>query len=267
MCAICGSVGLAAPCANTGAVSRHSVARPADNLTIMGTSISYGRRAVPCISRDWMQEDAGGSGRLDRADALNHDFRHVLATSAAERETGRERRPELPVEFRTQENTGAVQPRLDRLRPQTEQVGRFLHAHPFDDACNEDGAEGIGKLIDRLFQHRAYLALRHGFLRIAAGHRGWKMNDLRLLTIVPICLPVDGWLSAPQATQGFVHGDARDPRTEGSIAAKHVEAGKCAHVGFLHHILGFRVVAQDTARNAEQTPVVPRGYGANRGFV
>src|SRR5215471_11533168 len=256
MCAICGSVGLAAPCANTGAVSRHSVARPADNLTIMGTSISYGRRAVPCISSDWMQEDAAGSRRLDRADALNHDFRHVLATSAAEWETGRERRPELPVEFRTQENTGAVQPRLDRLRPQTEQIGRLLDAHPFDDSCNEDGAEGIGKLIDRPFQHHAYLALRHGFLRIAAGHRGWKMNDLRLLTVVAICFPVDGRFSAPQAPQGFVHGDARDPRAESSIATEHAEAGKRTQVGLLHHILGFRVVAQNTARNTEQAAVV-----------
>src|SRR5262249_24216987 len=214
-----------------------------------------------------MQEDAGGSRRLDRADALNHDFRHVLATSAAERETGRERWSELPVEFRTQENTGAVKPRLDRLRSQTEQVGRFLYAHPFDDACNEDGAEGIGKLIDRLFQHRAYLALRHGFLRVAAGRRDWKMNDLCLLTVVAVCLPVDGLFSAPHAAQGFVHGDARVPRAESSIAAEHVETGKRAHVGFLYHILGFRIVAQNTARNAEQTTVVTRGYGAHCSFI
>jgi hypothetical protein len=73
--------------------------------------------------------------------------------------------------------------------------------------------------------------------------------------------------SAPQAPQGFVHGDARDPRAESSIAAEHVEAGKRAHVGFLHHILGFRVVAQNTARNAEQTTVVTRGYSAHRSFI
>ena len=48
---------------------------------------------------------------------------------------------------------------------------------------------------------------------------------------------------------------------------KHVEAGKRAHVGFLHDILGFRVIAQNAARNAEQATVVPPGDGANRGFI
>ena len=39
-----------------------------------------------------------------------------------------------------------MQPRFDGFRPQAEQIGGFLHAHPFDNPCNEDSAEGIRKL-------------------------------------------------------------------------------------------------------------------------
>ena len=92
-----------------------------------------------------------------------------------------------------------MQPRFDGFRPQAEQIGGFFYAHPFDNPCNEDGAESIGKLIDRLLQHRAYLALRHGFLRIAAGRRGRKMNDLRLIAVDPVGLPVDRRFPAPQS--------------------------------------------------------------------
>ena len=93
------------------------------------------------------------------------------------------------------------------------------------------------------------------------------MNDLRLVTVFVVCFPVDCRFPAAQPAQRFVHGDAGDPGAESRIAAKHVEAGKRTYVGFLHDILGFRVIAQDAARNAEQASVVPRGYGANRGFI
>src|ERR1044071_1322279 len=49
MCAICGSDGFAAPWAKMGADSRQSAAIPADNLKNMGTSVSHGPLAVPCI--------------------------------------------------------------------------------------------------------------------------------------------------------------------------------------------------------------------------
>ena len=87
------------------------------------------------------------------------------------------------------------------------------------------------------------------------------------LTVFAVCFPVDCRFPSAQPAQRFVHGDAGDPGAESGIAAEHVEAGKCAYVGFLHDILGFRVIAQDAARNAEQPSVVPRGYGANRGLV
>src|SRR5262249_49453910 len=155
---------------------------------------------------NWMQADAGGSRQLDHADALNDDFRHALATPATERETGRECRTKLPVEFRSQQNAGAMQPRFDGFGPQTEQISGFLNAHPFDNACDENGAESAGKLINCLFQHRAYLALRHSFLRIAAGRRGRKMNDVRLVTVFAVCFPVDSGFPAAQSAQSLVHG-------------------------------------------------------------
>src|SRR5262249_13966730 len=93
------------------------------------------------------------------------------------------------------------------------------------------------------------------------------MNDVRLVTVLAVRFPIDRRFPAAQSAQSFVHGDAGDPGAESSIAAKQVEAGKRTDVGFLHDILGLRVIAQNAARNAEQTTIVTRGYGANRGFV
>ena len=160
-----------------------------------------------------------------------------------------------------------MQPRLHGFRLQAEKIGRLLHAHAFDDARHEHRAEGIGKRVDRLFQHRPHFALRHGLLRIAGRRRDGKMNDLGLVAVLAIGFPLHRRPPAPQSSKRFVHGDARNPGAEGGVAAKHVEAGEGADIGFLHDVFGFRVIAQDAARNAEQAAVVPAGDGANGGLV
>lgn len=142
-------------------------------------------------------------------------------------------------------------------------IGRFLDAHSFDDARNENGTECIGKRIDRAFEHRANFTLGHALLRIAAGRQGRKVDDFRLLPIGPVSFPIHSRTPAPQSSERLVHRDARDPRAEGRIAAKHVEAGEGEHVGLLHDVLGFRVVTKNAPGNAEQAAIVPLGDDAD----
>src|SRR5262249_268473 len=210
MCAICGSVGLA-PCAKTGADNRQSVARPAVSLAIMGTSFVTAIRPGPASVSDLMQRSVRGSRKLTGADTTNHSFGHAIAAWAIEGETAGERRAELLVQSLAQQKPRAMQPRLNGLRLQAEKISRFLDAHSFDDARYEDGAERIGKFINRLFQHRTNFTLRHALLRIAAGRRGRKVDDFRLVAIGAVGFPIHRRTPASQSSQRLVHGDARDP--------------------------------------------------------
>src|SRR5262249_56503878 len=79
--------------------------------------------------------------------------------------------------------------------------------------------------------------------------------------------PIHRRTPASQSSQRLVHGDARDPCAEGRIATEHVEAREGADISLLHHVLGFRVVAEDASCNAEQAAIVSLGKSANRGFV
>ena len=60
----------------------------------------------------------------------------------------------------------------------------------------------------------------------------------------------------PKPHQRLVGDDAREPGRELRLAAEARERVVGLHVGFLQGVLGFRVVAQDRARGAEQHPVV-----------
>jgi hypothetical protein len=108
-------------------------------------------------------------------------------------------------------------------------IGRFLDAHSFDDARNENGTECIGKRIDGAFEDRTNFTLGHVLLWIA-GRQGRKVDDFRRLPIGPVSFPIHSRTPEPQSSGRLVHCDARDPRAEGRIAAKHVEAGEGEHV-------------------------------------
>src|SRR6185437_17016288 len=81
------------------------------------------------------------------------------------------------------------------------------------------------------------------------------------------CLPIDCRPPLAQAPERFVDRDARDPRAESRVTAKMIEPGECANVSFLDDVLGFGVIAQDAARNAEQSAIVSERNSANGGLV
>ena len=56
------------------------------------------------------------------ADALDDRLRHALAAPAVERETAGERRAEVLVEFRSQQDTRTVQPGFHGLRLQAKEM-------------------------------------------------------------------------------------------------------------------------------------------------
>src|SRR5262249_59046874 len=89
--------------------------------------------------------------------------------------------------------------RAERSAIAAEKISRFLDAHSFDDARYEDGAERIGKFINRLFQHRTNFTLRHALLRIAAGRRGRKVDDFRLVAIGAVGFPIHRRTPASQS--------------------------------------------------------------------
>ena len=93
------------------------------------------------------------------------------------------------------------------------------------------------------------------------------MNDFCLRAVGAIGFPIHRRPLFPQAAQRFVQGNARDPRAESGIAAERIETGKGADVGFLNDIFRLRIIAQDAARDAEQTAIVTLRKGTNRGFV
>src|SRR5262245_32485886 len=100
-----------------------------------------------------------------------------------------------------------------------------------------------------------------------ADRRERKIDDLGLIAIGPISLPVDSRSLAPQTPQGFVHGDAGYPGAERCVAAEGLKTRKRPDVGFLHHVFGFGIIAHDAPRNAKQSPIVPERDSSDRGFV
>ena len=123
------------------------------------------------------------------------------------------------------------------------------------------------QLIDRFFKDDANFALRHCFLRIDAGRRDRKVDDLRLGAVFPIALPVDSRLLLAQASQRLVHGYPCDPGAECRVAAKHVETGEGSDICLLHDVFGFGIVAEDAAGDPEKPAIVPGGEGADRRLV
>ena len=51
----------------------------------------------------------------------------------------------------------------------------------------------------------------------------------------------------PQASERLIHDDAGKPGGETGVAAETFQMTKCADIGFLNHVLGFAVIANDAA--------------------
>ena len=72
---------------------------------------------------------------------------------------------------------------------------------------------------------------------------------------------------AAQPAQRLVHGDPRQPGREAGIAAKTLQMREGADVGFLHHVLGLAVVAQDAAGEPVKPAIVRLHDRADRRLV
>src|SRR5262249_23283795 len=76
-----------------------------------------------------------------------------------------------------------------------------------------------------------------------------------------------GTLHLAQPAERLVHRDAHQPGRQPRIAAEARDAADGLEVGLLDGVLGFRVLAQDRARGAEQRLVVALGEETDRGFL
>ncbi len=193
-------------------------------------------------------------------------YGQALAAPAGERERIHHHRTDLLLDVLAQHGARTVQPRLHGLGLDAEQIGGLLDVHPLHDARDEDHAEDIRQFIDCAFDDALDFTLGHGPFRIACGRNG-KLDDLRVERLFRQRAELDMRLAASRPAKRLVDGNARQPGRQPGLAAKVVEMGKGPDIGFLHHVLGFAVAAQDTARETVEPAVVGLHDLAQRGLV
>src|SRR6478609_12057628 len=116
-----------------------------------------------------------GSGKLEPGeDRLGE----TLAAAAGEGEGVDQRRAELLLHLLLNLAAGAVQACLNRLRLDAEELRRLLNAHAFDEAPDQNGAEGLRQGVDGALQKRADFALGHRGFRIELGMGKGEADDL-----------------------------------------------------------------------------------------
>ena len=78
---------------------------------------------------------------------------------------------------------------------------------------------------------------------------------------------IDARPLAAQPAQSLVDGDPRQPGREAEVATETFEMRERPDIGFLDHVLGFAVVAQDAAREPVEPAIVRLHDRADRGLV
>ena len=94
-----------------------------------------------------------------------------------------------------------------------ENLGGFLDVHPLDHTGDEDNAKGVGKVIDRVFDHNLNFTLCHGLFRVGCSRKR-KLDDLGLQDSWRQRRPFNTGSLAAQSAQSLIHGDARQPCRE-----------------------------------------------------
>src|SRR3974390_2228164 len=192
MWAICGSVGLAPPCARAPPLSRQSAASAVIALANMHL-LRFGRPQRPCYDRYGLDALAGKRFPVSlAAEAADYRVGHSVAARAIEGKRAGEHRPHLLVQGIAQQRARTMQPGLYRFRLQSEQVRGFLTCQALDNARNENCTEGVRKFVDRTLENGSHFAFAHHSLRIIPHGRGRKIDTLRGRAILTIGLPIDG---------------------------------------------------------------------------
>ena len=182
---------------------------------------------------------------------------HALATSAGEWKRVHQNGAYLLVQLLTHEPPRTMQPRFHRLRLKTEKVRSFLDTHALDHACDKYDSKDLGQIVGRSLDKLQNFSLCHCSFRIVRCHCLRELNDLSLGSLRFERIQVDSQTFAPQPPQSFIHGDAGKPCRKTGIAAKAIQMGKSADIGFLNDIFGFSVVSQDAAGDPVKPAILP----------
>jgi hypothetical protein len=188
---------------------------------------------------------------------LHDGIGHALATSTGEWKCVHQNGAYLLVELLADEPPRAVQPRFHCLRAKTEEVRGFLDTHALDHARDKYDSKDLRQIVSRSLDKLKNFSLCHCSFRIVRRHCLRELNDLSLGSLRFERIQVDSQTFAPQPPQSFIHGDAGKPCRKTGIAAKAIQMGKSADIGFLDGIFGFGVVPQDAAGDPVKPTIVP----------
>src|SRR5947208_11071344 len=114
-----------------------------------------------------------------------------------------------PFESLLQEAARAMQPGLDGLRANTEEVCGLLDAHLLDHASDQHGSKGLRQLVNCPFQDELDFALSHGAFGIKLRGRIGKRDDLTLARRPAFDLgQVNTRTAAAESSQCLIEDDA-----------------------------------------------------------
>ena len=147
---------------------------------------------------------------------------------------------------------------------QVEDTANFFDAQVLHITQHEDRTVEVGEAGDSGFDHVAQFGISSLLLRCALPV-GKKVHGVSLEVFV-----VARTVEAPgafQASESFVHSDTGEPCAELCPPGELVEVFVGAHVGILHDILAFRIIAQDAADHAIKPLIVAPNDDLEEGGV
>src|SRR5258707_379205 len=191
----------------------------------------------------------------------------AVAALAGKRKRLHDHRADFLFDIVAQHGSGAVQSGFHGFRFQSENFRSLLDVHSLDHAGNEDDAKGFGEIVDGVLDDMLNFTLCHGFFRILGCGREGKLDNLRLERSRRQRGPFDVRALAAQPAQRLVDGDPSKPGCETGVAAEILKMGECPDIGFLHHVLGLAVVAQDSAGEPVKPAIVRLHDRADRRLI
>src|SRR5437899_2712401 len=215
-----------------------------------------------------MARERKGSRELcDEAEPFQNRLGQAFAALASKRKCLQHDRADFLFDIVAQHGAGAVQSGFHGLRFQFENFCSLLDVHSLDHAGDENDAKGLGEFVDGVLDDMLNLTLCHGFFRVLGCGREGKLDNLRLERSRRQRGPFDVRTLAAQPAQSLVDCDPSKPGCETGVAAEILQMGECPDIGFLHHVLGFAVVAQDSAGEPIEPAIVRLHDRADRRLI